>query len=565
MNAFKFFLLIIITFILFSCFKDNILFNVNDKGILYGENFLNDEYGKIKFKSYIRNIKNSQINSYGFIISKNDTIGDIKKLTFNIPNNFNVDSSFFYSDWIELDNNKNFYFKPFIDINRGRVFGKEISFKTFKDSDKDGIIDELDYCSDTPNSEIADSTGCSISQKDSDSDGLNDLLDYCPNTPFKEIIDSLGCSDSQKDTDNDGVTDNLDLEKNTRKGVPVDENGVMRNPVYLDDNGITIKARDWAINGDVGKVNGENYLVVNEDTLRDLVERGENLTRLATTFVKDMSSLFKGKSKFNQNIGNWDVSNVSDMSFMFSFNSTSTDKTINPNDERMIFNQDISNWDVSNVTNMTAMFQLAIMFDQPIGKWNVSKVKYMDYMFSLCPINQNLSSWNVSNVLNMEAMFQAAYNFNSPIGKWNVSNVENMVRMFFSTTFNQKIEDWNVSKVKSMENMFYEATFNQEIEKWNVSNVIDMSNMFLGAEFNKKISNWDVSKVTNMENMFHRNKKINQDLSKWNVSNVTNCQGFSTLATQWVLPQPNFENCNTIANQSLTSQNFKNIRMIVVK
>ena len=44
-------------------------------------------------------------------------------------------------------------------------------------------------------------------------------------------------------------------------------------------------------------------------------------------------------------IGNWDVSNVTNMSGMF--------------EGAKSFNQDISNWDVSNVTNMISMFVIA--------------------------------------------------------------------------------------------------------------------------------------------------------------------------------------------------------------
>jgi surface protein len=38
------------------------------------------------------------------------------------------------------------------------------------------------------------------------------------------------------------------------------------------------------------------------------------------------------------------------------------------------FNQDISNWDVSNVTDMGNMFGGAKSFNQDIGRWSVGNV-----------------------------------------------------------------------------------------------------------------------------------------------------------------------------------------------
>ena len=39
-----------------------------------------------------------------------------------------------------------------------------------------------------------------------------------------------------------------------------------------------------------------------------------------------------------------------------------------------VFNQAIGDWDVSSVTDMSSMFYLATAFDQAIGDWGVSSV-----------------------------------------------------------------------------------------------------------------------------------------------------------------------------------------------
>jgi surface protein len=78
--------------------------------------------------------------------------------------------------------------------------------------------------------------------------------------------------------------------------------------------------------------------------------------------------MFGGATAFNQDISNWNISNVLNMSAMF-YQATS-------------FNQNISSWNTSNVTNMYGMFYQATSFDQNLGNWNISKVTDMEYMFT---------------------------------------------------------------------------------------------------------------------------------------------------------------------------------------
>ena len=203
--------------------------------------------------------------------------------------------------------------------------------------------------------------------------------------------------------------------------------------------------------------------------------------------VKDMSGAFADDdtNTFN-NINNWNVSNVTDMGWMF-YGATS-------------FNQPLNNWNVSNVTSMRSMFYGATSFNQPLNNWNVSNVTSMKGMFyGATAFNQPLNNWDVTNVTDMSWMFHGATAFNQPLNNWNVSNVTNMDGMFQSATaFNQPLNNWDVTNVTNMKGMFYKATaFNQPLNNWNVSNVTDMSWMFAGAtSFNQNISNWDVSNVT---------------------------------------------------------------------
>jgi OOP family OmpA-OmpF porin len=63
------------------------------------------------------------------------------------------------------------------------------------DSDKDGVIDSLDKCPNTPTGVSVDMDGCPL---DSDKDGVPDYRDKCPDTPAGVSVDKDGCPPVKK-------------------------------------------------------------------------------------------------------------------------------------------------------------------------------------------------------------------------------------------------------------------------------------------------------------------------------------------------------------------------------
>jgi surface protein len=175
----------------------------------------------------------------------------------------------------------------------------------------------------------------------------------------------------------------------------IDEEPDKGPPLFLHENGVTIKVQDWVQVGDFHEFNGVRYEVIN-----DVIKYYKNPNYdLSKTVLKDVGSMegWFGEivvgtpdhiKKFNQDISHWDTSSVTDMSKLFTNNSE--------------FNQDISHWDLSNVTSMLGMFfGPNTKFNRDISNWDVSNVNDMMVMFRYNKsFNQDLSNWNVSNVTN---------------------------------------------------------------------------------------------------------------------------------------------------------------------
>lgn len=248
-----------------------------------------------------------------------------------------------------------------------------------------------------------------------------------------------------------------------------------------------------------------------------------NLSSYTATDAPDLSqvesfrSAFSGCSKFNGDLNNWDMINVTDLSYMFKSAS--------------VFNGDISSWDVDNVTNMMATFMHAYDFNQDLSGWNVGKVTNMGYMFYIArKFDSDVSAWDVSKVTNLGYTFGGAANFknggNLSLNSWQVHNVTSLHGTFQGCTlFNSNISNWNTSKVTSLAYTFRQASiFDQDISNWDVDSVTTFHATFSQASAFKgdSLGKWDVRSATDLRYMFYYAFNFDADLSNWDVSNVTN-------------------------------------------
>ena len=108
------------------------------------------------------------------------------------------------------------------------------AFELWDDDDLDGVLDDFDFCPETPPGEPVDECGCI--EADSDNDGLDDCHDECPLVPGDY---AFGCPCDVFDEDDDDINDCIDDCSNTSVGAVVDEHGceivvvVVPDPVVI--------------------------------------------------------------------------------------------------------------------------------------------------------------------------------------------------------------------------------------------------------------------------------------------------------------------------------------------
>ena len=99
----------------------------------------------------------------------------------------------------------------------------------------------------------------------------------------------------------------------------------------------------------------------------------------------------------------------------------------------------------------------------PIGEWDVSEVTDMTDLFAESKSfdTDDISKWDVSSVTNMQSMFCNAQSFNADISKWDVSRVTDMGNIFNgATSFSRTLcgSGWIVSQAPKHYTMFTGST-----------------------------------------------------------------------------------------------------------
>lgn len=234
----------------------------------------------------------------------------------------------------------------------------------------------------------------------------------------------------------------------------------------------------------------------------------KRFTSLAGLFANSTATTYPG-------LDTWDVSNVTNMSGMFKGATK--------------FNQNLSAWKTISLENASEMFSGCVAYNQPMGTWKTDNARLMTNMFYGCSVfNQDLSTWNTIRVSSFNQMFMNARAFNGNISKWNVSSGTDFTSMFEgASAFNIDISTWIMTGAQYLKRMFANAAvFNANIAGWDVSGVTDMSGTFSGAvKFARNLGAWSVGKVTTMFEMFYKTTLFGTEgtgaLSNWDTSKVT--------------------------------------------
>lgn len=334
------------------------------------------------------------------------------------------------------------------------------------------------------------------------------------------------------------------------------------------------------------------------------------------TYLTDLSGMFQdtfSEDSFNEDISMWDVSHVTDMSYMFR--------------GAQHFNQDLSGWCVTNITSLPTDFATnSGLTEDKYPVWGTCPFKGLslisfesngkdirlgasatgfDSVKSYAVNDQNvvvreltdleifkLPAGNYTLYCKVDELPEgvtvdklrvfAQYEGLVRVNKWSQQPVEyvaiswtsypseylvgvpavrpNTVTNEFTglfagaATFNDpNVVDWDVSAVTSLSGIFSGCTaFNQPIGNWNTGNVTTTANAFSGCNnFNQDLSNWNVSKVTDMSQMFINCHAFNQPLNSWNVANVTRMSGMFNVAIKFNQPLNNWKVNNVTRMDSL--------------
>jgi hypothetical protein len=155
-----------------------------------------------------------------------------------------------------------------------------------------------------------------------------------------------------------------------------------------------------------------------------------------------------------------------------------------------VFNGDLKDWNVSSVSDFSYMFNNARVYNAAIDDWDVSAGVNFQGMFNGAKsFSANITGWDTMNAIDLSEMFQGASMFNMDVSSWNIDNVVTMGSMFNeAASFDLDLSSWNVSRIRDLSLMFRETKLDQSYCKWEkqLTNDTNVGRMFFGTNCDKQ-------------------------------------------------------------------------------
>ena len=223
----------------------------------------------------------------------------------------------------------------------------------------------------------------------------------------------------------------------TSSHFPTGDIGTTRKIYVQQSNVVGLTAPDgWEFtycksSGEIIIERPKSYIPGEFERNKDLIEA----TTMVTTEHDNLHAMFYGCNNLTtiNGIEQWDTSNVTDMSYMFSgcYNLTSLD---------------VSNFNTSKVTNMCQMFSGCCFSLEKIDlySFDTNNVTDMSYMFEGCYSLTELNSsigFNSRNTTNMQGMFKGCIELPElDLSSFYSSKVTNMRDMFCGCYYLEKLD-----------------------------------------------------------------------------------------------------------------------------